>query len=87
MENKSSYPYAQIDDNNIVTSVSMLWNIIKPEHPGYSVLIPISEYDPTIMGKRYTGRDADGYGLFEAVPEPEQTEPEQTEQEQTEPVA
>lgn len=76
--NRSSYKYAQIDnETKIVFSVALLSTIIKPDHAGYDVLIPIREYDQLLLGMRYVGRDADGYGLFEAVPEPEQTEQEQ----------
>ncbi len=81
-----NYPYAQIDDN-IVQAVSMFCSIPNESHPYYNYLIPIREedYTPELLGMRYIGRDADGCGLFEPVPEPEQTEPKQTEPEQTEP--
>ena len=48
-------------------------------------MIIIREYDESVIGMRYVGRDADGYGLFEPVPEQEEPTEEQTETEQTEP--
>ena len=83
-EKRMNYPYAQIDPNtNIVQSVGLFWDIITPDHPGYNVLIPLREYDESLLSQRYIGRDDDGYGLFEVV-EPEQSEDEQTERSEDE---
>ena len=76
-ERRMNYPYAQIDDDNIVIAVSLLWSVITESHPLYNYMIPIKEVDESLLGQRYIGRDADGYGLFEVVEEP--TEPDQTE--------
>lgn len=80
-ERRMNYPYAQIDDNNIVQAVSMFWSIPDETHPFYNYLIPIREedYTPELLGMRYIGRDADGCGLFEPVPEPEEPTEEQAE--------
>lgn len=74
-----NYPYAQIDDNNIVTVVSLMCSVIQLSHPLYNYLIPIREYDATLLEQRYIGCDSDGYGLFEPVPEPEEPTKEQNE--------
>lgn len=81
-ERRLNYNYAQINFLNIVVSISAMWEPVPENHPYYDKMIPIREYDESLLGMRYIGRDADGYGLFEAVPEPEQTEQEQTEPEQ-----
>ena len=72
MEKRMNYPYAQIDENNIVTAVSSLWDIINESHPFYDVLIPIREYYLSLLGQRYIGKDDEGYGIFEPVEETEE---------------
>ena len=74
-----NYPYAQINAGNIVVAVTMQYSQPTSDNPFYNVLIPLRELYYNLLGQRYIGRDADGYGLFEPVPEPEQTEQEQTE--------
>ena len=80
MEPRSNYPYAQINaKTKIVEGVSMLWSVIQKTHPYYDIMIPLMEYNPNLLGQRFIGFDADGYGLFEAVPEQEEPTKEQTE--------
>ena len=71
---RMNYPYAQIDENNIVECVSLFWDIIDETHPAYDILIPLREYDESLLGQRYIGRDADGYGIFEVVENNESAE-------------
>ena len=80
-----NYPYATINENNIVFCVSMFYSKPTDDNPNYWMFVPLSELDYSLIGMRYIGRDADGYGLFEPVPEPE--EPEDTEPEQIETIA
>lgn len=86
-ETRSNCPYAQINaETKIVEGVSMLWSVIPKTHPYYDIMIPLREYNPNLLGQRFTGYNTDGYGLFETVEE-EPTEQEQAEPEQTEPIA
>ena len=84
-----SHFYAQIDSDNIVIAVSDLSGEIKESHPMYDAMIHIREYDTSllqhqtdteIVTHKYTGKDADGYGIFEeireTIPEPQPTEQE-----------
>ena len=75
-----NYPYAQNDKKNNVVAVSLLWGIIDESHPSYDILIPIREYDITLISQRYIGKDSEGYGIFETV-ESTETEQEVTENE------
>ena len=77
-ERRMNYPYAQIDDNNIVVAISLLWSVIQKSHPLYAYMIPIREADEFLLGQRYIGLDVNGYGLFKVVDE-KASEPEQTE--------
>lgn len=78
-ERRTNYNYAQINIVNLVVSLSAMWEPVPENHPLYEKMIPIREYDTTLIGQRYIGRDSDGYGLFEPVPEPEEPTEEQTE--------
>ena len=69
-----AYFYAQIDSENTVVALSQLSGVIGESHPLYQTVIPIREYDesliPTqtgteVVAHKYTGKDNDGYGLFE----------------------
>ena len=70
-----NYPYATIDENNIVFCVSMFYSRPTEDNPNYWMFVPLRKLDNSLLCMRYAGRDEDGYGLFEAVPEQkEQTE-------------
>ena len=71
-----NYNYAQINIVNIVVGVSDMCEPVPETQPLYNRMIPIREYNESLIGMRYTGRDADGYGLFEPVEDQtnEQTE-------------
>ena len=88
-----SHFYAQIDSDKIVFAVSNLSREITESHPMYDSMIPIREYnasllqtqtDTEIVTHKYVGKDDDCYGIFEEIREaiPEQTKAEQTEPEQ-----
>lgn len=83
MERRLNYNYAQIDLLNTVIAVSSLWEKVPESDTMYNYMIPIRYYDDSLLGQRYIGLDADGYGLFESV-EQEQNEAEQTKADQTE---
>lgn len=83
-----SHFYAQINSDNIVIAVSDLSGEIKVSHPMYDLMIPIREYDTSllqhqtdteIVTNKYVGKDGDGYGIFEEIREPI-PEPQPTEQ-------
>lgn len=87
-----SHFYAQIDSDNIVIAVSELSGEIKESHPMYDSMIPIREYDTSllqtqtdteIVTHKYVGKDENGYGIFEEVrePIPEPIDPEPTQDE------
>ena len=69
--NEIRYPYAYIVED-IVQSVSLFCERATNKHPFYNSLVPIREYDESLLCQRYIGLDSDGYGLFEAVPEPDE---------------
>ena len=84
--------YAQIDSENIVTGVSDLIVEIKESHPFYDSVIPIREYDISllqhqtdteIVTHKYVRKDEDGYGIFEEIRDPkiEPIDPEPTQDE------
>ena len=89
-ERRLNYNYAQINFLNIVVSISATWEPIPKDHPYYDKMIPIREYDESLLDMCYIGHDADGYGLFEAVVDEsktsEKSEAEQSETEQGEEV-
>lgn len=71
-----SHFYAQIDSENIVVALSQLSGVICESHPLYKTVVPIREYDETLMPTqtdselithKYIEKDDDGYGLFEEV--------------------
>lgn len=87
-----SHFYAQIDSQNIVIAVSGLSGEIKESHPMYDAMIPIHNYDTSllqhqtdteIVTNKCVGKDDDGYGIFEEnrepIPEPIDPEPTQDE--------
>ena len=78
-EKRMNYPYAYVV-NGIVQSVSLFCDRPTEDHPFYNSLIPLREYDATILGYRYIGLDDEGYGIVEEVreliPEPQPTEQE-----------
>ena len=84
-----SHFYAQINSENIVIAVSDLSGEIKESHPMYDSMIPIRNYDTSllqhqtdteIVTNKCVGKDEDGYGIFEDVKEPI-PDPQPTEQE------
>lgn len=71
-----AYFYAQIDSENTVVALSQLSGVIGESHPLYQTVIPIREYDesliPTqtgteVVAHKYTGKDNEGYGRFEEI--------------------
>lgn len=73
-----SHFYAQINTDNIVIAVSDLSGEIKESHPMYDSMIPIRDYDTSllqyqtdteIVTNKYVGKDDDGYGIFEEIRE------------------
>ncbi|MGN0337910.1 MAG: hypothetical protein ACI4EE_10495 [Lachnospiraceae bacterium] len=83
-----SHFYAQINSDNIVIAVSDLSGEIAESHPMHDLMIPILEYDTSllqtqtdteIVTHKCVGKDDGGYGIFEEIKEPI-PEPQPTEQ-------
>lgn len=71
--------YAQLDAEKIVYGLSELSNAIEESHPMYDRLIPIREFDMSLLQKqndeelicnKFVELDSEGYGIFEEVSKP-----------------
>lgn len=71
--------YAQLDAEKIVYGLSELSGAIEESHPMYDCLIPIREFDMSLLQKqndeeliyhKFVELDSEGYGIFEEVSKP-----------------